>query len=104
MQAGSATLMGAVEPYDSAGLTDFQLSQLSERSGHTVEELAARPWHKLVPSHVHFFDTLRATEQWVSLNEYKTAAGNPLAASAEACRLRSQGFEDALVKDPTNYQ
>ena len=22
----------------------------------------------------------------------------------DSCRLRSQGFEDALVKDPTNYQ
>ena len=32
VQAGSATLLGAVEPYDSAELTDFQLSQLSERT------------------------------------------------------------------------
>ena len=94
VQAGSATLLGAVEPYDSAELTDFQLSQLSERTGHTVEELAARPWHKLVPTHVHFFDAIRASENWVSLNEFKTASANPLAACA-AQLLRKLNSENS---------
>ncbi len=78
----SITLVGAAEQVSVDDVDDATLSRFSEITGASAEELAARPWRRLVPQRIHLQDAVRGSEAWVPVSEYSSAEPNPLAPSA----------------------
>jgi len=83
--AGSGiTLVGNVEAVSADDIDDATLNQLSQLIGASVEEVAKRPWRRLMVESVHLQDAVRGSEAWVPASEYSSADPNPLAPSAAA--------------------
>ena len=78
----SITLVGAAEKVSVDDVDDAMLSRFSQLTGASAEELATRPWCRLVPQRVHLQDAVRGSEAWVPVSEYTSADPNPLAPSA----------------------
>lgn len=78
----SITLLGSTEPVPIDDVDDLTLKTISDLTGTPAEEIAARPWCRLVPTSVHLQDAVRASEAWVPASEYLSAEPNPLAPSA----------------------
>jgi len=76
------TLVGKAEAYSVDDVDDATLNRLSEVTGVSVEEVAARTWRRVVPDSVHLHDAVRGSEAWVPVGEYSSAEPNPLAPSA----------------------
>jgi len=73
------TLIGQVEEVSQADVGDADLLAVSELAGASTEQVAARPWVRMVPSRVHLFDAVRGIEAWVPPADYADSKPNPLA-------------------------
>ena len=73
------TLIGEVEMVAEADIEDDQLRTVCQCAGEAAEQVAARPWVRLVPTRVHLNDAVRGAEAWVPPAEYADAEPNPLA-------------------------
>lgn len=90
--SGSAvTLIGVAEEHPTDEVLDDQLMRLSKVTGDSVEELAARPWRRIVPARVHLADGVRGVEAWLPASEYAEAEANPLAAATTTLLAKING-------------
>jgi len=87
----SVNLLCSVEEMSVDDVSDADLAKLSAATGKSTEEVAARPWRKLVPQRVHMSDAVRAVEAWVPASEYEEAAANPLAPAAAQLLTKING-------------
>mmetsp|Transcript_38847 Transcript_38847/g.94330 ORF Transcript_38847/g.94330 Transcript_38847/m.94330 type:complete len:145 (-) Transcript_38847:582-1016(-) len=71
---------------------------MSAATGHTAEEIGARPWRRLTPSRVHVSDAVRRVEAWVPPAEYAEAASNPLAPAAATLLHKMNGAHAESLK------
>ena len=76
------TLLGRVEEISNSEVSDADLRDVSAASGTSIEELANKPWVRMLPERVHVFDALRGIETWVAQSDYAEAEPNPLAGAA----------------------
>lgn len=88
------TLVGDVEMVPEADIEDDQLRAVCQATGEAAEQVAARPWARLVPSRVHLNDAVRMAEAWVPTAEYAEAEPNPLA-DASATLLSKMNTQHA---------